>query len=218
MVLLLSRVLDVPLRERNSLLLAAGFAPEYTESRLDAPALETVRRALDAIALQQEPFPAVVMSRHWDILKTNRAAETLFGFLLEGQPLSGANNVLRLFFHPDGLRPFVSNWEAVAESLVGRAHREAVGGVKDEATGKLLTEIMSYPGVPSSWTQPTLNSAPLLPMLPVSFKKADRPFNFFSTVTTLGTPQDITVQEIRIECFFPADEATAARARAELAG
>lgn len=136
--------------------------------------------------------------------------------MLEGQPLSGANNVLRLFFHPDGLRPFVSNWEAVAESLVRRAHREAIGGVKDEATSKLLAEIMSYPGVPSSWTEPALNSAPLLPMLPVSFKKADRSFNFFSTVTTLGTPQDITVQEIRIECFFPADEATAVRARVEL--
>ena len=218
MVLLLASTLDVPLRERNTLLLAAGFAPEYIESRMDAPELDAVRRALDAILDQQEPFPAVVMNRHWDIMRTNRAAAHFFGYLLAGQPMGEEGNVLRLMFHPHGVRPFVANWEAVAESLVRRVHREAVGGIKDEVTGKLLEEILGYPGVPRSWSRrASALGSPPVPVVPVSFKKGDRTFNFFSTVTTLGTPQDITVQEIRIECFFPADRETAERARADLA-
>jgi transcriptional regulator with XRE-family HTH domain len=218
MVLLLAEALDVPLRERNTLLLAAGLAPEYTESRLDAPSLEVVRRALDAILEQHEPFPAVVMDRHWEIVRTNRAAAGLFGFLLEGQPLTAATNVLRLMFDPSGVRPFVANWEAVAESLARRVHREAVGGVKDAATERLLAEIRAYPGVPAVWRRAaSALGSPLLPVVPVNFEKDTRAYRFFSTVTTLGTPQDITVQEIRIECFFPADERTRERARLELA-
>lgn len=107
---------------------------------------------------------------------------------------------------------FVVNWEAVAELLVRRVHREAVGGVPDQATRTLLAEILAYSGVPPSWRSANLG-APLLPVVPVTFRKAERTFHFFSTVTTLGTPQDITVQEIRIECFFPADTATERAAR-----
>jgi transcriptional regulator with XRE-family HTH domain len=216
MVLLLASVLDVPLRERNTLLLAAGFAPVYAESQLDQPALDAIRGALDAILQQQEPFPAVVMNRSWDILRTNRAATRFFGFLLDGREPRGAANVLRMMFHPDGLRPLVANWEAVAEGLVRRVHREAVGGVQDAATRTLLAEILSYPGVPRPWhrVNPT---GPVFPVVPVRFRKHDRQFDFFSAVTTLGTPQDITAQEIRIECFFPADPDTAAAARRLLA-
>lgn len=212
MVLLLASVLDVPLRERNGLLLAAGFAPVYPESRIDAPALAAVRNALDAILRQQEPFPAVVMNRHWDILQTNHAAARFFGFLLGDRPTSQPANVLRMMFHPDALRPFVANWEAVAEVLVRRVHREAVGGVPDDATRALLAEILAYPGVSPSWRTANLG-APLLPLIPVIFRKDGRTFHFFSTVTTLGTPQDITVQEIRLECFFPADADTERAAR-----
>jgi transcriptional regulator with XRE-family HTH domain len=213
MVLLLAGVLDVPLRERNSLLLAAGFAPVYPESRLDAPDLAAVRGALDAILRQQEPFPAVVMNRHWDLVRTNQAATRFFGLLLGARRVAEPANVLRMMFHPDGLRPFVANWDAVAESLVRRVHREAIGGVPDETTRKLLAELLSYPGVPPSWRSASLG-APLVPVIPVAFRKGERHFNFFSAVTTLGTPQDVTVQEIRIECFFPADEATEAACRA----
>jgi transcriptional regulator with XRE-family HTH domain len=212
MVLLLGRVLDVPLRERNVMLLAAGFAPVYAETGLDAPELAAVRGALDAILRQQEPFPAVVMNRTWDIVAANGAATGFFGFLLGERTAPQPANVLRMMFHPDALRPCVANWEEVAEALVLRAHREAVGGVQDGATKKLLAEILSYPGVPASWRIANLG-APLLPVLPVSFRKHGEQLNFFSTVTTLGTPQDITVQEIRIECFFPADEATDRAAR-----
>jgi hypothetical protein len=212
MVLLLAAALDVPLREQNALLLAAGFAPEFAESKLDAPELAAVSGALAAILRQQEPFPAVVMNRHWDILNGNEAASCFFGFLRGKRPAPTPANVLRMMFHPDGLRQFVSNWEAVGEALVRRAHREAVGAIPDQKTRELLAEILAFPGVPQAWRN--LDSTTrFLPVVPVNFKKEGREFNFFSTVTTLGTPQDVTLQEIRIECFFPADPATERAAR-----
>lgn len=216
MVLRLADVLDVPLRERNSLLLAAGFAPVFGESDLNAPELHAVRSALDAILQQQEPYPAVVMNRCWDIVRTNRAADRFFGFLLEGRAAPEAPNVLRLMFHPDALRPLVRNWREVAETLFRRAHREAIGGIPDESLERVLEEIARYPGVPEAWRSPDPTRS-LLPIVPVEFCKDERAFNYFSTVTTLGTAQDVTVQELRIECFFPVDEATRRGARA-LAG
>lgn len=206
MVLLLAETLDVPLRERNTLLNAAGFAPEYAESPLDSPALDTVRKALDAMLEKHEPFPAVVMNRHWDIVQANRAAAKLFAFLLEGQPLRDSNNVLRLMFHPDGLKPYVIEWPTVAESLLWRVRREALGGIKDEIAERLLREILAYPGVPSVWSRKAGQIAPTsLPIIPVGFRRAGVEHHFFSAVTTLGTPQDVTAQEVRIECFFPVD-------------
>jgi transcriptional regulator with XRE-family HTH domain len=207
MVLLLASTLDVPLRERNALLLAAGYAPLYREAHLDAPELGAVRTALDAILLQQEPFPAVVMNRSWDILTTNGAASRFFGFLLDPATPAGPANVIRMMFDPHGLRPFVVNWDAVAEALIRRIHREAVGGAPDEATAQLLDEIFAFPDVPRRWRRPD-PEAPLVPILPVSFRKGSKTFSFFSAVTTLGTAQDITLQELRIECFFPLDTET----------
>ena len=132
--------------------------------------------------------------------------------LLDGRTPQGAGNILRLMFHPEGLRPFVENWEAVAQALVRRVHREAVGGALDEAGRALLAEVLDYPGVPSQWRLPDLG-APLVPVVPVTFRHGDQAFHFFSAVTVLGTPQDITLQELRVECFFPLDDATAAAAR-----
>jgi transcriptional regulator with XRE-family HTH domain len=217
MVVRLAESLDVPLRERNALLLAAGFAPIYLETKMDAPELAAVRGALDAILAQQEPFPAVVMNPCWDILRTNDAAARFFGLLLGERRRTAPANVLRLMFDPGGLRPFVANWDAVAEALLRRVHREAIGGVPDPATRSVLAEILRFPGVPRlvPGASPV---APILPVVPVQFRKAALELNFFSTVTTLGTPQDITVQEIRIECFFPADEQTRRAARRLAAG
>jgi transcriptional regulator with XRE-family HTH domain len=213
MVLLLASVLEVPLRERNALLLSAGFAPVYSEAGLDAPALSSVRAALDAILRQQEPFPAIVMSRSWDILQANQAALRFFGMLL-GRKATGSGNVLRLMFDPKGLRPYVANWDAVAGALIQRVQREAVGGVKDQATVKLLDEVLGYPGVPSRLRQRD-HVTPLSPIIPIQFHKRGKTYGYFSTVTTLGTPQDITVQELRIECFFPVDDDTRRHARAD---
>jgi hypothetical protein len=115
-------------------------------------------------------------------------------------------------FHPRGLRPTVVEWESTAEALVQRLHREAVGGVLDDAGRKLMAEILEYPGVPKSWRTPELGT-PLVPVLPVRFRHDGQEFSYFSTVTVLGTPQDVTLQELRIECFFPNDAATEAAAR-----
>jgi hypothetical protein len=212
MVLHLAQALAVPLRERNSLLLAAGFAPMFRESSLDDPDLAPVRRALAAILAQQEPYPAVVMNRSWDIVGGNRAANRFFEMLLDGRTGPSPANVLRMMFHPRGLRPAVVDWESTAEALVQRLHREAVGGVLDDAGQRLLAEILDYPDVPKRWRVPELG-APLVPVLPVRFRHDGQDFSYFSTVTVLGTPQDVTLQELRIECFFPSDAATATAAR-----
>ena len=212
MVLQLARALDVPLRERNALLLAAGFAPAYHETELAAPELAPIAQAVDAILRQQEPYPAVVMNRRWDIVRANDAAPRVFNLFL-GRPQSGPLNVLRLMFDPDGLRPSVANWEDVAEALVARVYREALGGTPDAPTASLLAEVLAYPGVPRRWAAPDPRVA-FAPVLPITFSKDDLTLRFFSAVTTLGTPQDVTAQEIRIECFFPADEATAMRSAA----
>ncbi|MEP6833655.1 MAG: helix-turn-helix transcriptional regulator [Gemmatimonas sp.] len=144
MVLHIAETLSVPLRERNALLLAAGFAPVFRESSLDDPQLLPIRTALQAILNQQEPFPAVAMNRRWDIINGNTAAQKFFAKLLDGRTLDNREvppNVLRLMFHPRGLRPAVINWPDVAQGLLQRLHREAVGGVLDASTQALLSEI-----------------------------------------------------------------------------
>jgi transcriptional regulator with XRE-family HTH domain len=212
MVLLLADALKVPLRERNALLLAAGFAPLFRESSLEDPSLAPVRTAIDAILAQQEPFPAVVMNRRWDVLLTNEAARRFFGWLLDGSGGPVPTNVLRMMFDPRWIRPYVANWDAVAETLLRRVHREAVGGILDAEVAAILGEILSYPGVPRRWHTPDLIT-PLVPVIPVQFAKGEYALNFFSTVTVIGTAQDVTLQELRIECFFPADPLTAEASR-----
>lgn len=213
MVLLLASVLDVPLRERNRLLAAAGFAAAYRESPLAAAELAVVKQALDAILAQHRPFPAVVLDRGWNIVEANACAERFFAFLLAGQTPPAPPNVLRLIFHPQGLRPHIINWEAVAESLIQRVHREAVGHVIDDTVQALVAEVLSYPGVPAHWRRPDL-AASMLPIVPIQFERDNRRFQYFSAVTTLGTPVDVTAQETRIECFFPVDDETRAAALA----
>jgi transcriptional regulator with XRE-family HTH domain len=215
MVLKLAEVLDVPLRERNGLLLAAGFAPVYQESALDGPELAAVRDALDAIIAQQEPYPAVVMDRDWNIRYTNTAATRFFEFLQAGHDTSAPDppNVLRRMFHPDGVRRYVVNWRDVSEALVRRVRREAIGGVTDERALRILDEVLAYPEVPASLR--SLDATiPTLPVVPIQYARDGRRFDYFSTVTTLGTAQDITLQELRIECFFPANDTTRDHARA----
>ncbi len=213
MLLRLSEALTIPLRERNALLLSAGYAPVYSESGWDAPAMAAARTAIDAILRQQAPYPAVAMDRSWNIIQANEPAARFFALLLADRKPSGAGNVLRLMFQEDGLRPTVENWETVARALLARLHREAVGGVLDEASRRLLAELLALPGVPSEWVS-SGTSLPLLPVIPVVFRHRSKRFSYFSTMTVLGTPQDVTLQELRIECFFPLDEATAVAARA----
>jgi hypothetical protein len=219
MVLHLAEALRVPHRERNALLLAAGYAPMFAESSLDDPQLAAVRSAIGAILRQQEPYPAVVMNRRWNVVDSNAAAASFFKRALNGrQPGDDvASNVLRLMFHPDGLRPCVANWDAVAPALIQRVHREAAGGVVDDETHALIDELLGYPGVPKAWRLPDPRVT-LTPVLPVTFVVDGLTFNYFSAVTVLGTALDITLQELRIESFFPCDQATADASRTYLRG
>jgi transcriptional regulator with XRE-family HTH domain len=208
MINTLAVALDIPLRERNDLLLAAGYAPAYRETPVAAPEMAQIRGALDRALAQHEPYPAVVIDRHWTIMRTNRAADAMFGWLLGDQPTTaGPANVIRLMFDPVGLRPFVANWEQVGPALLQRMHREAIGGVPDAATAALLTEVTAQPGVPLNWREPDVDAV-VLPVVPVTFAKRGLTVSYFSMITTVGTPQDITAQEIRIEAFYPVDPAT----------
>lgn len=207
MVITLANALHVPFREQNILLSAAGYMPIYRETQIDSPELSVSKKALDLILKNQEPFPAVVLNRSWDIVTGNAAASSFFGFLLAGINSPGLSNVLRLMFNPALARQYVKNWPDVAKALIYRVYRESVGGSPDSNTIALLHEISSFPGVPINWQTPDL-SEPLAPLVPVIFQKENMEFHFFSVVTTLGTPQDITLQELRVECFYPVDATT----------
>jgi transcriptional regulator with XRE-family HTH domain len=206
MVIRLSEALQVPLRERNALLLAAGFAPFYGHNRLDMREMEEARRAVELILEQQEPFPAIVVDRHWNIVMENTST-TRFLNLFPGCASIHPRNGVRFVFHPSGLRPFIENWETVAARVIQRVHREAAANPSDEKLRAFLDELLAYPGVPSRWRTPDLDSPPL-PLLTIDYRQQGRYLRLFSTVTTFGSPQDIALQELRIECFFPADAPT----------
>jgi transcriptional regulator with XRE-family HTH domain len=207
MVLLLSRVLEVPPRGRNDLLTAAGYAPVYRETGLEAPEMADVRRALDFMMRQQEPYPGLVIDGHWNILMTNGGARRLMGLFLDADAVAavgGPPNAMRLFYHPRGMRPFIVNWEATAAGLIQWLHRDLARGIGDAETSRLLEELLSYPDVPQKWRTLDLDAAPV-PFLGVELLRGTTHLTFFSTLTTLGVPYDITLHELRVECFFPAD-------------
>ena len=214
MVLLLARTLDVPLRDRNDLLVAAGYAPVYRRTDLEAPPMAHVRRAVDFILRQQEPYPALVLDRHWNVLKVNEGSARVQAHFLDATAVAklGPPNAMRLMFHPDGFRPFIANWEATAASLIQWLHRDAVSGFGDAETRALLDELLAYPDVPRHWRRLDLDAS-TTPVLPIEFSRDDVTLRYFTTLTSLGTPHDITLQELRIESFFPADEATEAVTR-----
>ena len=205
MVTRLADTLKMPLRERNGLLVAAGYAPEYAETSLDRPELAQVRRAIEFILDHQEPYPAFVLDRRWEILMANEAAARVSEFLLGRQ---GHMNMIRQFFDPNDLRSVVVNWTEVAGGLIRHLHDEVAASPSDRKTRALLDEALRYPGVPSDWSTRELGVGPP-PLLTVEFRKDGRTLRFFSTITTFGTPRDVTIDELRIECTFPADSGTA---------
>jgi transcriptional regulator with XRE-family HTH domain len=208
MVLMLARVLDVPLRDQNELLMAAGYAAVYRTTDLDAPALEQARRALDFMLRQQEPYPAIVVDRNWTLLKANNGAVRLVETFTDPSAASEwGGNAMRLMFHPRGFRPHIVNWEAMAAALIQWLHRDVLSGLGGAETHALLDELLSYPGVPPRWRLLDLDVS-TAPFLAIEFRKGDLELRYFSTLTTLGTPHDITLQELRIEAFFPADAET----------
>jgi len=213
MVQRLAHVLDVPLSGQNALLVAAGYAPIYGERELSAPELEHVRRALEFILRQQEPYPAIVMDGRWDIIMRNEASQRIFGLFRpstkEGR--EQALNGMRTVFHPQGIRQFLLNWEELAGPLIQTLHREAASGTNPTAAS-LRDELLAYPGVPAPWKLADPYT-PVPPVLTMRLKKDDASCAFFSTLTTLATPRDIMLEQLRIECFYPADAVTEETAR-----
>jgi transcriptional regulator with XRE-family HTH domain len=216
LILKLGIVLDVPLRQRNAMLLAAGFAPAYQERNLSDPELSSVMQALDFMLRQQAPFPALVVDRLWNLVLFNEPAAGFMKWLLglpadATIPRDGSINVLRLMLDPDGLRPRLVNWQAVcADSLLWIQREAMADGPGSEATA-LLAELSALPGMAAAagGHVPNLDRR-ALPFLPLTIAHEGVELNLFTTITTLGTPHDVTVHELRLEAFFPADDATAA--------
>ena len=208
MVQLLAGMLDVPFGERNAMLVAAGYAPAYSERPIVAPELAPVRRALDYILRQQEPFPAFVVDGQWNIVMKNAAAGRIFP-LFRGTTTSA--NCMRSVFDPDGLRPSIVNWPSIAECLIQALHRD-VAATGDEGVVQLRDEMLAFPEVPRRWRTPAA-AEPFEPFVNMQLRKGDLSMAFFSTLTTFATPRDPTLQHLRIECFFPADAATEQTAR-----
>lgn len=205
MVLRLARALDVPLRERNDLLLAAGYAPVYTLAALGSAQLARVDEALTSMLDQHEPFPAVVMNRGWDVLRANGGAARLFGTLLAPDPIPPDANVLRLMVEPGPVRDSVLNWSTVVPALFDRARREAVAGVVDPATEALIHRLSDLPDARSALTTTEPAASAAAPVIDVKFSFEGAAISFFSVVSTIGTPIDVTAQELRLEAFFPSD-------------
>jgi transcriptional regulator with XRE-family HTH domain len=205
----LAQTLDVPLRDRNALLLAAGYAPIYPEGAWDDAAMQGVTRALERLLRQNEPYPALVMDRQWNVTMTNQAAPRLFNCFIDMAARTGPRNMLHLMFDPAGLRPHVADWETVAISLIQRVYRETIGHHLDDKTQELLDSLLAYPDVRPEWRTPKAFSAEVTsPVIPIGLIENGKVLRYFSLVTTVGTPQTIAAQELRLESMFPADEET----------
>lgn len=208
MVLHLATVLGVPLFQQNAMLLAAGFAPVYRERALEAPEMQPIERALAHVLQQQEPFPALAVDGAYNVLRANRATNRVLAFLL-GAALaqqSAPPNTVELMLREDGLRPYVEDWEEVATWLVRRLGAKAMLDGQS-AESELLKRIMALPGVAALSHTPG-NEPEMPPTLIVRFRKGQTRLALFSMITTLGTPLDVSLQNLHLELFFPADEVT----------
>lgn len=204
-VIHLAEQLEVPLRERNSLLLAAGYAPVYRQTPLEADEMEPVRAALDTIVRGHQPFPALVVDRRWDLVTANDAALDLLTDGVAAALLAAPTNALRISLHPDGIAPRIVNLAEWARHIIERLDRQ-IAVSADSDLQALAEELRTYPGVMPS--QPSDDLASRL-FVPLVLHHKGRELRFFSTIATFGTALDITVAELSIESFFPADAVTA---------
>lgn len=205
MVLRLAEQLDLPLRERNCLLLAGGYAPIYRETELDSPAMAAARAAVHRILAAHEPYPALVVDRGWNMVHANPSL-ALFMEGVAAELLRPPVNALRVALHPDGMAPRIVNLGEWRAHLLGRLRRQLVG-TADPGLGRLLEELRAYP---CDQAEPEVElPGPGDICLNLRIRHGDGELAFFSTIATFGTPLDITVAELAIESFFPADPETA---------
>jgi transcriptional regulator with XRE-family HTH domain len=206
MVLHLAEQLEIPLREQNHLLLAAGFAPRYGERKLDDPSLAAAREAVRLVLKGHEPNPAVALDRHWHMVDANTAIAPLIADVPDHKLLEPPVNVLRLSLHPRGLAPRIVNLFEWRSHLLERLRRQ-LDATGDPVLGELERELLSYPSGPS--TQRAQNAEVAAIVHPLKLRAGSEILTFISTTTVFGTPLDVTLSELAIESFFPADEATA---------
>jgi transcriptional regulator with XRE-family HTH domain len=206
-LLVLAESLDMPLRERNRLLEAGGYAHVFQETPFGAEEMAHVRSTLQFILDRHSPYGAVVLDRYGNVLMGNAASLPFMSRLVESHLLAPPVNILRAVFHPDGMRRFIVNWNEVAHHLLDRARRE-LGSTNDDPVGaKLLKEIEGYaPAAHRNEGSSHLKPADLL--LPVHLRRDGIEVRLFTTIMTLGTPRDVTLQELRLESYFPADQAS----------
>ena len=211
MVMQLSEVLEVPLRERNTLLQAAGFAPFFRQRNLDEASMMPVQDALSRTLKHHNPFPAIVVDRAFNLLMENRAFTNLLALFGDPETLwhaccpDGTPNLLRLTFHPQGARPMIRNFDEIAPLLLQRAWRDTLANGSEMHA--FINELRNDLSLPGHWLRPDPALTPP-PVLPLVIGRDDLELRLFTMISTFGTPQDVTTDELRVETFFPADSST----------
>jgi transcriptional regulator with XRE-family HTH domain len=212
MVLALADSLDIPLRERNTLLQSAGYHAVFSEGRLDDDTFALFRAAIEATLQHHEPYPAIVLDGRWNMALANNAALQFFGQFIDpvqaivdiGAPTEF--QIVRLCLHERGLQPFVVNWQELIASFLARARRALLANPKDPGLPVLIDEILSHPDAPDDWRAVwTTQTAPAIEMV---LRKDEREFRLFTMLAHFGAPTDVTLEELSVELFYPADEST----------
>jgi transcriptional regulator with XRE-family HTH domain len=208
MVLRLAAALRVPLRDRNVMLHAAGFAEVFAEPDLAAGLAAPVRQALERMLAQHEPYPMIVMDRRYDVQRANHGATRMIGqFLLQPSAMRTPINVFHLLFDPQQTRSFVVDWQRTAHQLLSRLQLEALARPSDAQLSQLVNTLLAYPDVPERFRQPDF-SLPIEPTLGLRLRRNDLELGFLTTLTVFDAPGDVTLEELRIESYFPLDSAT----------
>jgi transcriptional regulator with XRE-family HTH domain len=202
----LSEALGIPFRNRNGLLLAAGFAPIYSDKAWNSEEMRVVGKAVERLLKQHEPLPAMALDWQWNVLVANQCALRFFGEFFEMSDRPGEQNMLRMIMDPNALRPFIENWAEVATGFIESMNRDSIGCNVDDLGQGLLSEFLSSPDATRKWS--AKGHLPSTPVIAFSFVKGDRLLKYFSMSSTVGMPQATASQEVRVETLFPADEAT----------
>jgi transcriptional regulator with XRE-family HTH domain len=203
MIVKLSEALSVPLRERNRLLLSAGYAPGYSERGVGDPEMAQVRRAIDALLERHAPYPAYAMDGAWNVIAANRWHRMLVG-LLAPEEIEGSGNILKLVFDPRLLRPHIENWNECAPVILRRAERQLSAPHPHPELEKIFTEIRGLPDVEplaAGAADPARSDL----FIPIALRFGDRVVRWMTTVLTFGAAIDVTLEELVVECFFPSD-------------
>lgn len=208
MVLLLAQILELNMDACNVLLELAGFKPRYQKTDLASEAMTQVRLALELLIKQQEPFPTTVMDRFGNILMLNEAAIRMLGLFLPPEKMLEYTNVYHLYIDPDGMQPYIQNWDLLVPKFLLHLQHEVMSS-EDPEGERIWQQIMSYPHLPKDWKMRAVAEVSN-PIVDVTMEKGEKALRFFTTLITFGSPQDLTLQHIRIESFFPSDDVTRA--------